>query len=112
MKLELKGAEGDAVSTLNLVDGVFRGSEAGGFGGGHVEGLGFAIDTGALAGDAQAASAGGDDLHDELLTVHTHVHGHPVFRQLLGQLQLFQRPAVSAAAAALLGRPGGGRGED
>lgn len=76
--------------TLHLVDGALRGPEVDGAGRRHVEGLGFAVKTGTLAGHTQAALAGAYDLYDELLAVYTDLHGDPVLRQLLGQLWFIQ----------------------
>lgn len=56
----------------------------GGFGGGGAEGQGLARQPFALG--EHAAPAGGDDLRDELLAVHAHVHGVPVHRQPHGEL--------------------------
>lgn len=44
--------------------------------------------------------AGGDDFRDELLTVHAHLHGGPVLRQLGGKLQL-----IVGLQRAVLGKP-------
>lgn len=100
---------GERDATLHLVDGALGGQEVDGVGRRHVEGLGFAIEAGALAGHAEAVLAGGDDLRDELFAVHADLHGDPVLGELLGQLQLVLRAALfAAAAAAVLGQPEGG----
>ena len=68
----------------HFVDGPLRGPVVSGVGGGHVEGLALALEACPLGGHGQAALAGGDDLRDELLAVHAHLHGAPVLRQPLG----------------------------
>lgn len=77
-------------TVLHLTDGALRGPEVDRVGRRHIEGLGFAVETSPLGGHTQAAFTGGDDLCDELLTVYTDLHGHPVLSQLLGQLWLVQ----------------------
>lgn len=74
--------------SLYFVDGSLQGPEVDRGRRGQVKGLGFAVEASALGGHAEAASAGGDDLSDEFLTVHTDLHSRPVLRQLLGQLQV------------------------
>lgn len=101
-------------AALHLVDAALGGQEVDGAGRGHVEGLRLAVEPRPLAGHAQAVLAGRDDLRDELLAVHTDLHGDPVLRQLLGQLQLVLRAlaaAAAATAAAVLGQPEEGGGE-
>lgn len=65
---------------LHLVDGALGRPEVDRAGRRHVEGLGFAIETGPLGGHVEAALAGGDDLDDELLAVYADLHGDPVLR--------------------------------
>lgn len=96
--------------TLHLVDGALGGQEVDGAGRGHVEGLRLAVEPRPLAGHAQAFPAGRDEVCDELLAVHADLHGDPVLRQLLGQLQLVLRALVPAAAA-VLGQPEEGERE-
>ena len=102
----MKGDRGEEPG-LDLVDGALGGPEVRGLGRGEVEGLRLAVETGALGGHRKAAPAGGDDLRDELLAVHAHLHGGPVLRKLPGELRLLQRPPLPAA---LLGQPGGEQG--
>lgn len=83
--------------SLDLVDGPLRWHKVNGVWWGHVEGLGFPVQTGALAGYTQAALAGGDDFCDELLAVHADLHGNPVLSHFLGQLQLVLWTGVLAA---------------
>lgn len=83
-KLNLKCT--DQSDVLQLIDGSLRRPEVDRAGRRHVERLGSAIEAGPLGGHAQAAPAGGDDLCDELLAVHTDLHGDPVLSELLGQL--------------------------
>lgn len=90
---------------LHLVNGALRRPEVDRVRRRHVEGLGFAIETGPLGGHAQAALAGGDDLCDELLAVHADLHGHPVLRQFLGQLRPVLRRVILATTAAVFGKP-------
>lgn len=91
---------------LHLVDGALRGPEVDRVRWWHVEGLGFAIEAGALGGHAQAALAGGDDLRDELLAIYADLHGDPVLSKLLGKLRLILWPAIFAAATtAVLRQP-------
>lgn len=63
---------------LHLVDGALGGHEVDRVGRRHVEGLGLAVEAGTLAGHAQVALAGGNDVGDELFTVYTDLHGNPV----------------------------------
>lgn len=94
-----------------LVDGALGRPVVGGFGGGSAEGLGLAHRPFALGG--HAALAGGDDLRDELLAVHAHLHGAPVPRQLQGEfipgrpLPKPGQPGSSALQAQVLGAAGG-----
>lgn len=83
-KLNLKCTNQSDV--LHLIDGSLRRPEVDRAGRRHVERLGSAIEAGPLGGHAQAAPAGGDGLRDELLAVHTDLHGDPVLSELLGQL--------------------------
>lgn len=84
---------------LHFVDGPLRGPVVPGSGGGQVEGLGLALEACPLRGQRQVALTGSDNVGDELLAVHAHLHGAPVFCQLLGQLRLVPRAALTAAAA-------------
>lgn len=83
--------------SLYLVDGALRWHKVDGVRWRHVEGLGFPVETSALAGYAQGALAGGDDFCDELLAVHADLHGDPVLSHLLGQLELVLWTGVFAA---------------
>lgn len=88
--------------SLDFVDGALGGHEVGGARRRHVEGLGFPVEAGTLAGYAQAALAGRDDFCDELLAVHADLHGDPVLGHFLGQLQLV---LWSSIPAAVFGQP-------
>lgn len=73
-----KSAPREAIPPLHLLDAALRGPEVDRVGRRHVEGLGFAIETGTFGGHAQAALAGGDDFCNELFAVYTDLHGDPV----------------------------------
>lgn len=90
---------------LHLIEGSLRGPEVHRARWRHVEGLGFAIESGTLGGHAQTALAWGDDLRDEFLAIHADLHGYPVLRQLPGQLQLSLRMAIFVANTAVPGQP-------
>lgn len=69
---------------LHLTDGALRWHEVDRVRWRHVERLGFPVEAGALAGHAQVALTGGDDLSDELFAVYTDFHGDPVLSERLG----------------------------
>lgn len=79
---------------LHFVDSPFWGAKIPGSGRRHVEGLGFALQTGSCASHGYAAFAGADDVVDELLAVHAYLHGAPVFCQFLWQLHFISRVGV------------------
>lgn len=48
----------------------------------------LALHSAAFGGQGKAVLAGRDDVQDEPLAVHTHLHGAPVFSQFLGKLDV------------------------
>lgn len=102
---ELGSAPATRCCTLRLVDGdARRGPEVDGGRRAAVEGTTLAVEARPLAGRAQAALAGRDDLRDELLAVHAHLHGGPVLRELLGEVQVASRRR-GGVILAVLGEP-------